>query len=59
MSRKREQLKDKVIALVKEFIASEGEITLYDLEVLFGQHSLANNVNEVATALAYLPISLK
>ncbi len=53
---KRELLRDKVIDLVKEFIEIEGEISLYDLNILFGQHSLGVNVNEVATALAHLPI---
>jgi hypothetical protein len=55
---KREILKDKVVALVKDFLTNEGEITFCDLENLFGHPSLANNENEVATALAELPISL-
>jgi hypothetical protein len=33
---KREILKDKVVALVKDFIKTEGGITLQDLESLFG-----------------------
>ena len=59
MIAKREQLKDKVISLVKDFLTKEGEITPYDLEVLFGPHSLAQNVNVIATALAQLPILLR
>lgn len=55
---KREILKGKVIDLVKDFIKTEGEITFYDLEVLFGKHSLGINVNEVATVLSELPIHL-
>jgi hypothetical protein len=59
MSTKKDQLKDKVVALVKDYLTNEGGITPYDIEVLFGQHSLAKNVNEVATSLAQLTILLR
>ncbi|MGO9175884.1 MAG: hypothetical protein ACLQED_07050 [Desulfobaccales bacterium] len=59
MESKKKQLKDKVVALVKEFLTNEGGITPYDLQILFGSYSLANNENEVATALARLSISLQ
>jgi cyanate lyase len=39
MKSKREQLKDKVVALVKEFVKTEGGITFTDLESLFGRDS--------------------
>jgi len=56
---KREILKDKVVQLVKEFINTEGGITPYDLEALFGSISPVSQFNEVANALAIKPISLK
>jgi len=52
MSTKKEQLKDKVVALVKEFLKTEGGLTQNDLQSLFGQWPH----QEVATALADLPI---
>ena len=36
MITKKEQLKDKVVALVKDFVKTEDGITLQDLEALFG-----------------------
>jgi hypothetical protein len=36
---KKEQLKDKLIALIKEFVQTEGGITFTDLESLFGRDS--------------------
>lgn len=51
---KRELLKDKVVCLVKEFINTEGGITGYALQALFGPISL---YNEVATALGEIPIT--
>jgi len=47
MKSKREQLKDKVIALVKEFVKTEGGISLSDLEALFGLYPH----QEIITAL--------
>lgn len=44
---KKEILKDKVVALVKEFVQTEGGITYDDLEELFGIHGQ----HEVAAAL--------
>ncbi len=35
---KKEILKDKVVALVKDFVKTEGDITLADLKALFGHH---------------------
>jgi hypothetical protein len=55
---KRELLKDKVVDLVRTFIKTEGGITPYDLEALFGPISPVCQVNEVANALAVKPISL-
>lgn len=55
MRSKKDQLKDKVVALVKEFIANEGGISQRALWELFGFH----NDHEVAAALAQLPICLK
>jgi hypothetical protein len=49
---KRDLLRDKVVGLVKEFIKTEGEISLFDLEKLFGSY----NQSEVSFALAGLPI---
>jgi hypothetical protein len=54
----REILKDKVVQLVKEFIKTEGGITPYDLEALFGSISPVSQFNEVANALAKNLISL-
>jgi hypothetical protein len=54
-STKRDILKEKVVDLVKEFIKTEGGITGYDLQALFGPISL---YNEVATALGEFPIKL-
>lgn len=51
---KRELLKNKVVDLVKDFIKTEGGITGYDLQALFGPVSL---YNEIATALGELPIT--
>jgi len=47
---KRELLKDKVIILIKEFLKTEGGITLKDLSSLFGP-------GEVKTALGELTVS--
>ncbi|MGO8763197.1 MAG: hypothetical protein ACLP2P_05335 [Desulfobaccales bacterium] len=52
---KRELLRDKVVDLVKEFIKTEGGITGYDLQALFGPISL---YNELATAIGEIPIKL-
>lgn len=49
---KREFLKDKVVHLVKEFIKTEGGISLIDLELLFGDF----NLTEVGFALSSLPL---
>lgn len=54
MSTKKEQLKDKVVALVKDFIKTEGGLTQNDLKYLFGEWPH----QEVAAALAELPISV-
>jgi hypothetical protein len=47
MSTKKDQLKERVVALVKEFVKTEGGITLKDLEALFGLYPH----QEVITAL--------
>jgi hypothetical protein len=49
---KHELLRDKVVDLVKEFIKTEGGITAYDLEALFGSISPISGFNEVAATLA-------
>ncbi|MGA7577534.1 MAG: hypothetical protein ACLQUW_15850 [Desulfobaccales bacterium] len=56
---KREILKDKVVELVKEFIKTEGGISPYDLEVLFGSISPISEFNEVATTLGQAHVSLQ
>jgi hypothetical protein len=48
---KRELLKDKVVNLVKEFIQTEGGITIDDLQKLFGPP-----FTEVASALNELRV---
>ncbi len=55
---KKEILKDKVVKLVKEFIATEGGINAYDLEALFGSISPVTFANEVATVLGMEAISM-
>jgi hypothetical protein len=55
MLNKKEQLKEKVVNLVKEFVETEGGITVSDLQALFGESKLLGN--EVAAALAGVPIS--
>ena len=52
---KREILKDKVVALVRNFVETEGGITQIDLLVLFG--APASIYSEVATALAEFPVT--
>jgi hypothetical protein len=47
MENKKEILKGKVVALVKDFIKTEGGIKLADIEALFGH----NPHYEVITAL--------
>jgi hypothetical protein len=59
---KREQLKEKVVALVKEFIKTEGGISQDDLQVLFGNPIDPQNTREfimlgVAAALREIPVS--
>jgi len=54
---KKDQLKDKVVALVKEFVKTEGGITQNDLRVLFGDPFSPSA--EVAAVLSKLPISLE
>jgi hypothetical protein len=50
MSTKREQLKGKVVALVKDFIKNEGGITHRDLIRIFGpSHPI--EVDRIATIL--------
>jgi hypothetical protein len=51
---KRKILKEKVVALVKDFIKTEGGISQADLWELFGL-----NDHEIAAALAELPLSIK
>lgn len=56
MSSKKDQLKYKVVALVKDFIANEGsEISQKDLWELFGFH----RDHDVAASLAELNLSFK
>lgn len=49
----REKLRDRVVDLVKEFVASEGGITISDIGVLFG--SPDNFDQNVTSALTSLP----
>jgi hypothetical protein len=53
---KREVLKEKIVKLVKEFMVNEGGIDINDLWYLFGTSSQGGGFNEVASALANLPI---
>lgn len=53
MSNKREQLKEKVIALIKDFIKTEGGITIADLQRLFGDSPHC----EIANILLSLNVS--
>jgi hypothetical protein len=55
---KREILKDKVVALVKDFVKTEGGLTQYDLQTLFGNPSIGV-CPEVADTLAQQEITLK
>jgi len=55
MSTKKDQLKDKVAALVVDFVKTEGGITQNDLWDLFGFH----RDHEVAASLAELLIIYK
>lgn len=53
----REVLKDKVVALVKNFMKTEGGITQFDLQILFGIPGTAI-WSEIATALSGEKITL-
>lgn len=56
MENKREILKDKVVALVKDFIKTEGGITHRDLIRLFGpSHPI--EVDRIATILDHEEIT--
>jgi hypothetical protein len=59
---KREILRDKVVALVKDFIKTEGGISQDDLQVLFGNPVDPQKTREfimfgVAAALGGIPVS--
>lgn len=59
---KREMLKDKVVALVKDFIKTEGGISQDDLQILFGNPNDPRKAKDfmvegVIAALTDLPIS--
>lgn len=54
---KKEMLKEKVVALVKEFVKTEGGITPYDLQKLFGSPGTTAWA-EVADALGEKEITL-
>ena len=49
---KKDILKDKVVALVKDFIKTEGGITSNDLRSLFGEYKIIGN--EITAALDHL-----
>jgi hypothetical protein len=51
---KREILKDKVVALVKDFVKTEGGITQKDLQLLFEGFSAMPG--EVAATLSEMPV---
>lgn len=55
---KRQILKNQVVELVRKFIKSNGGINAYDLEALFGPISPICECNEVASALATLPVEI-
>lgn len=52
MDSKRDMLKEKVVAVVKDFVKTEGGITSNDLRALFGECKLLGN--EIAAALDHL-----
>lgn len=49
---KKEILKDKVVALVKDFVKTEGGITIADIQKLFGDSPHC----EIVTALLSLKV---
>jgi hypothetical protein len=51
MEEKREILKQEVVKLVKNFVETEGGVTNFDLQKLFGNPSDSIGCNEVFTAI--------
>lgn len=48
----KERLKIKVVSLVKEFVKTEGGVTIFDLLALFGNPVEINGINEISSTLA-------
>ncbi len=51
MQEQREILKQKVVDLVKNFVETEGGVTFFDLQMLFGNPVESVGCNEVSSAL--------
>jgi len=51
MEEKREILKQEVVKLVKNFVETEGGVTFFDLQMLFGNPVESVGCNEVLTAI--------
>ena len=51
MQEQREILKQEVVDLVKNFVETEGGITMFDLQLLFGNAVESVGCNEVFTAM--------
>ncbi len=52
---KKEVLENKVVALVKEFVKTEGGVNMKDIEEIFG----LSRYSPITAALMELPISIK
>lgn len=51
MREQREILRQKVVEVVKDFVENEGGITMFDLQILFGNPIESLGSNEVFSAL--------
>ncbi|MGA2227238.1 MAG: hypothetical protein ABSH41_22610 [Syntrophobacteraceae bacterium] len=51
MREQREILKQKVVEVVKDFVETEGGITKFDLQILFGNPVESIGCNQVSSAL--------
>jgi hypothetical protein len=51
MKEQREVLKEKVVEMVQNFVKTEGGVTSFDLQMLFGNPVESVGCNEVCSAL--------
>jgi len=51
MKEQREILKQRVVEVVKDFVETEGGITEFDLQILFGNPVESIGCNQVSSAL--------